>query len=330
MPIYVIDDDPHILDLVSSCLKWQGHEVLSFSSPLKAMRNLKTSTPDLVILDIDMPKINGFKVLEELRKKRKYVPVIFLTGRSDRLEVIEGLDKGADDYLVKPFDVRELMARVASQWRIKSMRGDLEEVNKILKKISITDALTQLFIMEHAYKKIENIFKAYNKKPLSVSRLSSKKEEQGGYGFCMLDLDYFKSVNDGNSHLFGSFVLSEFANLLQASLPNAKSFAARYGGDEFCAVIYGSKKDVTRWGEEFRKKVAAHLFKQGLSKIELSVSMGLGFINLKIIQKLKVHKDYFSQRVLFLADKALYKSKDKGRNKLTVKTISLDHFSSRS
>ncbi|MBE8233703.1 MAG: response regulator, partial [Endozoicomonadaceae bacterium] len=135
MAIFIIDDDPHILNLVSGCLEWQGHDVLSFSSPIKAIKTLKTTSPELVILDIDMPKINGFKVLEELRQKRKYIPVIFLTGRSDRLEVIEGLDKGADDYLVKPFDARELMARVAAQWRIKSMRNDLEEANKFLKKL---------------------------------------------------------------------------------------------------------------------------------------------------------------------------------------------------
>lgn len=327
MPIYIIDDDPHILDLVSKCLEWQGHDVLSFSSPAKAIKNLKVNSPDLVILDIDMPKINGFKVLEELRQKKKYIPVIFLTGRSDRLEVIEGLDKGADDYLVKPFDARELMARVASQWRIKSMRNDLEEANKFLKKLAITDALTQLFIMEQAYKKIENIFKQYNNKKTPATKLLENKGEVVGYGFCMLDLDHFKFVNDGNSHLFGSFVLSEFARLLKKSLPNSKSFAARYGGDEFCAVVYGTRKEVSQWAENFRKKVASYTFVQDSSKIQLSTSMGLSFVEIKKLTQLKTTKAQFSKAVLFFADKALYKSKEKGRNKLTVKNLGKTHFS---
>ncbi|MBE8163242.1 MAG: response regulator [Bdellovibrionaceae bacterium] len=328
MAIFIIDDDPHILNLVSGCLEWQGHDVLSFSSPIKAIKTLKTTSPELVILDIDMPKINGFKVLEELRQKRKYIPVIFLTGRSDRLEVIEGLDKGADDYLVKPFDARELMARVAAQWRIKSMRNDLEEANKFLKKLAITDALTQLFIMEQAYKKTENIFKKYNNKKTPAAELLTKQGEALGYGFCMLDLDHFKLVNDGNSHLFGSFVLSEFAKLLKKSLPNTKSFAARYGGDEFFSVIYGTKKEVHRWAEDFRKTIASYIFLQDTSKIQLSTSMGLSFVDIKKIQKLKSTKAQFSKAVLYFSDEALYKSKKKGRNKLTTKYLSQIHFSS--
>ncbi|MBE8221929.1 MAG: response regulator [Bdellovibrionales bacterium] len=328
MPIYVIDDDPNILDLVSECLKWQGHDVLSFSSPSKAIKTLKISSPDLVILDIDMPKINGFKILQELRQKRKYIPVIFLTGRSDKLEVIEGLDMGADDYLAKPFDARELMARVASQWRIKTMRNDLEEANKILKKLSITDSLTQLFIMEKAYKKIENIFTQYNNKKIAATKLTKNKKQDLGYGFCMLDLDHFKSVNDGNSHLFGSFVLSEFAKLLKASLINSKSFAARYGGDEFCVVIYGTKKEASKWAEDFRKKISKHTFKQGCSTIQISFSSGLSFVDIKKITTLKITKTQFSKAVLFFADQALYKSKKSGRNKLSVKNLDKTHFSS--
>lgn len=328
MPIYVIDDDPHILDLVSKCLEWQGHDVVSFSSPVKAMKTIKMHSPELVILDIDMPKMNGFAVLEELRRKRRYVPVIFVTGRSDRLEVIEGLDKGADDYLVKPFDARELMARVSSQWRIKSMRDDLEDANKSLKKLSITDSLTQLFIMEQAYKKISNIFKKYNNKKLPEAKLLKVKGEAIGYGFCMLDLDNFKSVNDGNSHLFGSFVLAEFASLLKKSLPNTKSFAARYGGDEFCAVVYGTKKEINLWAENFRKKIASSVFSQDSSKIQLSTSMGLIFVDLKKLKQLKITKEKFAKTVLFFSDKALYKSKDKGKNKLTVKSLEASHFSS--
>lgn len=332
MPVYIIDDDPHILDLVSKCLKWQGHSILAFSSPAKALKDLKAGTPDLVILDIDMPKINGFKVLQELRKRKQYIPVIFLTGRSDCLELIEGLDSGADDYLTKPFDVRELMARVAAQWRIQSMRTDLEQANKILKKLSITDALTDLLIMDQAYKKIEAIFKKHNK-------LKSPATIKEGYGFCMLDLDHFKSVNDGNSHLFGSFVLAEFAKLLKKSLPNKKSFAARYGGDEFCAVIYGTQKQTQDWAKAFKKQISEYCFVQKESKIQLSTSLGLSFVTQKILQSLQttpkmtsqptptLTPEQFAKQVLLFADKALYKSKNNGRNKLSTKTLDLNHFS---
>src|SRR5215831_772646 len=114
--VAVVDDDQDILELVETMLEMEGHQVITFDSGLRALEALRAKSPDLVILDIKMPEMDGMELLRQLRA-RSQVPVIFLTGKSDEVDELLALRHGADDFIRKPFSQRVLVERVRTVLR---------------------------------------------------------------------------------------------------------------------------------------------------------------------------------------------------------------------
>ena len=296
--ILVVDDDLDNLKLVSRTLEHVGFEVETASSGEDGLTKLSQRTPDLILLDINMPGMSGLETLKQLRKRDQYVSVIFLTAKSETEDVIYGLDAGADDYICKPFNPLELLARLNAQLRINDLHDQLRAANEKLKQLVDIDDLTGLFNMRSVYKKLDY-------------ELDRARRYNGSVAAVMMDMDNFKAVNDGHDHLFGSFVLSEVGKIIRENIRTV-DFAARYGGDEFLVVLTHSHGEGAKsFAERLRKKISDYVFEQDGDSIKLTSSIGLAYCedgNIGVDARGLVRQ----------ADSALYQAKREGKNRVVA------------
>ncbi len=292
--VLVVDDDQDNQKLVAKALSYQGYQVLRASSGEEALKVLAENTPDLVLLDINMPGISGLDTLKHLRQRGEYVSVIFISAKSKKEDVIVGLDSGADDYICKPFDPYEMLARVRAQLRIKDLNDRLTAANARLKELVDIDDLTGLFNMRSIYQKID-------------AEIIRSRRYSRTVGAIMMDMDNFKSVNDCHDHLFGSFVLSQVGKIIKENIRQV-DFAARYGGDEFLVILTETSEDGARiFAERIRKKIEEFLFKNDRDQMRLTASLGVAVINAH-------DTDIDSRDLVRKADNALYEAKRSGKN----------------
>lgn len=263
---------------------------------LEGFKKLLASPVDIILCDLEMPRIDGFKFLSMMKSRPDLqdTPVIMLTGRDDRDLKIKGLEQGASDYITKPFDAEELVARVKVHLKIKNLQDDLKRTNELLLELSNTDHLTGLFNRRYL---MESLGK-------EVQRSLRKK---GNLSLIILDIDHFKQVNDKYGHLQGDIVLQKVALLLQKELRTYDT-AARYGGEEFIAVLPDSTLEEALFvAERVRASVQAVKFSGALTKLSLTVSLGVAMFSQPCTTV-----DGFIK----LADEALYRAKANGRNRV--------------
>jgi two-component system cell cycle response regulator len=264
---------------------------------LEGFKKLLSSPVDIILCDLEMPRIDGFKFLSMMKSRPDLqdTPVIMLTGREDRELKIKGLEQGASDYITKPFDVEELVARVKVHLKIKNLQDDLRRTNELLLELSNTDHLTGLFNRRY-------LMDALGKE---VQRSLRKG---GNLSLIILDIDHFKQVNDQYGHLQGDIVLQKVALLLQKEL-RAYDTAARYGGEEFIAVLPdASLEEAVFVANRVRTSVQANRFSGELSRLSLTISLGVAMFSKTDCTTV----DCFIKQ----ADDALYRAKANGRNRV--------------
>lgn len=292
--ILIVDDDPDSLAIIGEALRWEGYQISNASSGQEAIASLQTQKFDLVILDVNMPGMNGLETLQDLRKSHLYVSVVFISGNNSPEAVIQGLDAGADDYIAKPFDPLEMLARIRAQLRIKDLNDQLREANEKLKELVDIDDLTGLFNMRSVYQKLD-------------FELDRARRFGRQVAVIMMDMDYFKSVNDGHDHLFGSFVISEVGAIIRKNIRNI-DIGARYGGDEFMIVLTELNiEGAQTFSERLRKSISSKLFKNGNDEIHLTASLGFAITSVG-------DRGIGAKALVKFADDALYEAKAAGRN----------------
>ncbi len=296
--ILVVDDDTSTRAIVAKALEYEGYQVRQAESGHEGLRILNEWSPHLVLLDVNMPGLNGIETLARLRVRDEYVSVIFVSADCMRDDIVRGLDAGADDYVCKPFDVMELMSRVRSQLRIKDLNDNLKRANERLKELVDIDDLTGLFNMRSLYKRLDFEIERARRYNRSVSAI-------------MMDLDHFKKVNDQHDHLFGSFVLSEVGKIIRTNIRRV-DFGARYGGDEFLIVLTEISLDGAKtFANRLRGKIAETTFQNDKDSMKLTASLGLALANPNEV-------DIDARHLVRCADRALYAAKANGRNRVEV------------
>ncbi|MBC7963561.1 MAG: diguanylate cyclase [Steroidobacteraceae bacterium] len=264
---------------------------------LEGFKKLLSCQVDVILCDLEMPRIDGFKFLSMLKSRPDLqdVPVLILTGMNDRELKIKGLEQGASDYITKPFDPEELVARVKVHLKIKKLQDDLKHSNELLLELSNTDHLTGLFNRRYMMDALEK----------EVQRCTRKG---GNLSLIMLDIDHFKKVNDTYGHLQGDEVLKRVATLMQKEL-RSYDCAARYGGEELVSILPDSTlREAVFVADRIRLSLQGLKFSGDLSALNLTASLGVACFPVPGITTV----DGFIK----LTDDALYRAKKNGRNRV--------------
>jgi two-component system, cell cycle response regulator len=296
MKILIADDDKMSSRLLQKTLEREGFEVIAVDNGRLALQQLSLpGGPRLALLDWMMPEIDGPGVCLEVRSQheRPYVHIVLLTSRGSKQDVVAGLEAGADDYLTKPWDPAELIARLRVGQRILQLEDRLVEARETMRFKATHDPLTSLFNRGVIVDLLDR-------------ELSRSRREKGCTVVMLGDLDHFKSVNDQYGHLVGDEVLREIARRLLASV-RSYDFVGRYGGEEFLIVLNNcdSGQAIVR-AEEVRSAVANHPVQT--MRGQLPTTMSLGVLASRDWDLRPV------EEILGEADSALYQAKASGRN----------------
>jgi two-component system, cell cycle response regulator len=302
--ILIVDDHEDNVELLRARLEARGYSTVSASDGQQALDAVEAEPPDLILLDVMMPKVSGTEVARRIKANRQlpFIPIIMQTALDSTQHKVEGLDAGADDYITKPINFAELEARVRAQLRIKMLQEEverqrraLEEMNEQLRHTSQTDALTGLDNRRHLQERLDEQFE-------HARRLSEP------FSVLMCDLDKFKSVNDTYGHLVGDEVLKQLADILTAQAREIDHIG-RYGGEEFMLLLPGTVADAgVTFAERVRRAVEAHVFTFEGGTLRRTMSSGVaGWPHPRIRT---------CDELVKAADDALYVAKERGRNRV--------------
>lgn len=299
--VLIIDDSEAVREKIIKVLESRDlfSRFYQAEDGLEGFKKLLVSPVDIVLCDLEMPRMDGFKFLGMLKGRQEVAdtPVIILTGNDDREMKIRGLEQGACDFITKPFDPEELVARMRVHLKIKHLQDDLKRSNELLLELSNTDHLTGLFnrrfLMECLDKEVQRA-----------------RRKDGQVALLLLDIDHFKRVNDTHGHLQGDVVLQKVALHIQKEL-RSYDIAARYGGEEFVAVLPDtSLKEAFNVADRIRLSVQGMHFAGSLSNERVTVSLGVALFPALGIDD--------TDGLLRTADEALYLAKERGRNRVVV------------
>ena len=252
--ILVYNQDVSSLQLTTEPLCWEGYEVKGFSSYILFNEALQNFKPQMVIIDPEIHDQDGLIILNQLFQKTESCHVIVTSNLPTTDKITQYLDSGASDFISSPFVPLEFLARVRTQFRIQDMKNELIETNERLHALVEIDDLTGLFNMRSLYQKLDFEIERAKRFSRTVTAV-------------MIDMDKFKSVNDGHDHLFGSYVISEVGKIIK-SLTRAVDIPARYGGDEFLIILSEIPlSGVQFFCERLRQKVESTIFCQGVDSI---------------------------------------------------------------
>ena len=294
MRVLVAEDDPVLRHRLHATLSSWGYDVTSVVDGQEALREVaRPDAPNLAILDWSMPKVDGLQVCRAVRERvaGQYVYMILLTSNNREDDVLEGFNAGADDYITKPFDARQLKARVRSGARIVRLQQELIAAREQLREKAMHDPLTGLLTRGAFFEICDG----------EIARAARKGQS---LALMMADLDHFKAVNDRYGHLAGDDVLRETATRLQATLRRG-DVVGRYGGEEFVALAIGCHMDdAVGLAERFRESIGRERVVTSAGAIDITTSVGVAVI--PGIDN--------SWTLLKAADEALYRAKAAGRN----------------
>ena len=291
--VLVVDDSRATRAFVRRALEEAGFRILEAAGGEEALAWVAEQAPDAILLDVDMPGLDGFQTLERLnaRPAAARIPVIFLTAHSAAEDAVAGLVLGAQDYIRKPCAPEELVARVRTTMALKARQDALHEQLAAVTRLSGTDSLTGLPNRRRLDEILAAVGQTSGMHSLSVA---------------VIDIDHFKRVNDREGHAIGDAVLRTVA-LRLLSVVRDSGHLGRWGGEEFLCVLPGTDADAaTRLAEAMRAAVC-------IEPVPVTESSGLS-ITVSIGVATGVGVD--AQRLVVDADTALYEAKETGRDRV--------------
>lgn len=309
--ILAVDDKPLNLRLLREMLEDEDFGVVEASDGVQALERARDETqrPDIILLDINMPNMDGIEVCRQLKTdaSTQNIPIIFVSGVAELDDKIQAFNEGAVDYVTKPFQVEEVIARVTTHLTLRNLQKvleqqieelqrtqvELETSNRELARLSVQDGLTGLYNRRYLDENLRSVFSRTKRYGKSLSVM-------------ICDIDDFKRINDTLSHEVGDAVIRQVAKILQNEVRDA-DITARYGGEEF--VIVFPETLVSHAAivcERIRAHVEQHAWEDIAQGLQVTLSIGLtGDITPPNHEKM-----------LLVADQKLYEAKANGKNQL--------------
>lgn len=292
--ILLVDDEPGSIELLAGIFG-DEYEILFATEGEKAVGLALTEEPDVILLDVMMPGIDGYEVCRRLKAEERTadIPVIFITACGDLEAESRGLESGAMDYIHKPFTSSVVKVRTSNQIELKRAR-------EALTRLSITDGLTQLANR----RRFDEVIRREH------ARLA---RSDGQLSLLMLDLDHFKGYNDTYGHLQGDDCLRRVAAVISGVIRRPADLAARYGGEEFvCILPETTHEGAVRIAEKIRRNVEELAIPHGNSGVTDHVTVSLGVITARCTAEMGV------SAIIAQADEQLYAAKAGGRNRVSA------------
>lgn len=295
--ILIVDDSRLIAHVAKTMLTKRGHEIILAQDGKAGLEAAKSEQPDIILLDLIMPIMDGYEVCEHLKKddSTKEIPIIMVTSKAETADKVKGLEMGALDYVAKPFDEGELIARVNIHLRLRELYVTVQEQNRRLQEMANRDGLTGLYNHRYFHEQLSQDF------------LRAKRYHEN-LSCILFDIDFFKKFNDTYGHQTGDLVLRALATVIQRATRES-DLAARYGGEEFAVVLYYTDGAAAyKAAERLRAMVESHEVQDNGNVLRVTISVGVATFPHE-----KIHD---SKELIEHADQALYKAKDNGRNRV--------------
>jgi len=305
-PILITEDDLATQLLLKKTLAKEGYDVITASNGKEALTLFKEFRFRIVLTDWMMPEMTGIELCQRIRKSdgQGYVFIILLTANDSKDNIIQGLMAGADDYLTKPINHAELVARLNTGKRILSLEESLKDAIADIQVLSVTDSLTGCYnrgyLMENMEYEIKRAIRY--KRPFSV---------------VFSDIDHFKKVNDTYGHQVGDRTLIEYVQCIMSAIRLDLDWLTRYGGEEFVLVLPETNLEgALILTERLKESVQNIEMKIHDQVLKITSSFGVVTYDPQISGTVVTCDDMIN-----LADQYLYKSKDEGRNRINSGTL---------
>jgi diguanylate cyclase (GGDEF)-like protein len=301
--LLLVEDEPTQMLLTQRMLRRGGYEVETASNGAAALEKLSSGRFQFLVTDWEMPGMDGPTLCRKVRATRLpgYLYILLLTGQSSTRSVVIGLEAGADDYVRKPADEAELLARLAAGRRIVQLEQSLRDANAQIQHLSITDPLVSTYNRRYLNEQLIQEVEQARRRPQPLSAI-------------LADLDFFKSINDQHGHQVGDEVLKHFVSVARGAIRENIDWVARYGGEEFVVVLPATDlAAAVQVAEKIRDRCAASAAATGAGALQFTVSFGVASLAPGAGPTAAAAEELLRQ-----ADAALYRSKREGRNRVTV------------
>lgn len=302
--VLVVDDLSLNLQIVGTILEQEGYGTTFATSGKQALERISRANPDLILLDLMMPEMDGLQLCKhiQINWNSEDIPIIFLTASHEKKHLLEAFNRGAVDYITKPFNAPELLARVKTHLELKHTRDELKKALAELEKLATTDSLTCVANRGHLLAMGEQEFSRARRyqRPLSV---------------LMLDIDRFKQINDNYGHAMGDEALKAIARAIADSLRKGDCLG-RFGGEEF--VVFLPETDLAaamKIGDRIRLTIAEISFFSDENSWQITASIGVAAYTFQ---------DETIDDLIKRADKALYCAKHQGRDRVVAISADVD------
>lgn len=294
--ILAVDDAADNLQILGHALDQAGYGTTFASSGAQALERIPQTQPDLIVLDLMMPGISGLEVCQHLKKSpdTRQIPIIFLTASNDKRHLLDAFAYGAVDYITKPFNTPELLARVKTHLELKHSRDLLKQAIAQLESLAKTDPLTKVANRRHW---------------VTTAQQELKRTQRYGCPFSILliDLDHFKRINDTYGHHGGDQVLITTVEVMQQILRQQDTLG-RWGGEEFVVLLPETPlKAAITVAERLRMAIEKRVNHPPPDQIYTCTTLSVGITTCGA-------RDMTLDSIIQRADKALYEAKERGRN----------------
>ncbi len=310
--LLIVDDTPENIAVLFNFLSGHGFKILVAENGEDALENAQDERPDLILLDVIMPGIDGFETCRRLKSNppTQEIPIIFITALSDTLDKVKAFKLGAVDYITKPFQQEEVLARVNTHLTIRKLQNELqaqkealEKANLELQRLATLDSLTQLANRRRLDEYLQREWRRATR-------------EQTPLSLILCDIDYFKNYNDSYGHQAGDDCLQQVAEALSRTVKRTSDLVARYGGEEFTVILPNTPV-------EGAMQIAG-LIQQNLQTLKIvhpdSVVNEYITLSIGVTSTVPTPQDT-PEKLINMADNALYEAKREGKNRIILKKL---------